>query len=139
MRKSGKKSGFTLAEVLVAMAVLMLIMAPMMGLIHHVSTINARTTRLQVAQLTAQLRLEELIGRTQDDIMKHLDANYTTLDSITFTRDDVFPVTVIISPVSGFTNLLRVVVSVDYGGGNFFELENILNVVPGGDEAEQTP
>ena len=148
--------GFTLTELIIAVAVLAVIVGPLIGLFIHAEYVNAQTIRLQTAQVTAQLRLEELVGRTWDGangVHPRLvalsggsqplvsDGSHTDEQGNTFPVEissynltsDIFPVTVTVTRPYDITGrLILAVITVSDGEKELYRLENVLNVTPGG-------
>ena len=63
IKKIGTQSGLTLIELLVSIVVLMAVIAPIYGAYVHSLQRSALAHRISVAYITAQLRMEELVGR----------------------------------------------------------------------------
>ena len=118
-----KTAGFTLAEVLAAMAILALTASSVLFLFMTATRLDAAGYKLTIAQAAARLRMEELVGQTAVDSEQMTD------------RNDGFPVDVSVSPdYEGFPGLVHVAVTVyDADGVDVLcRLENVLNVTPGG-------
>ena len=118
------KKGFTLTEVLIALALLMIVVGPLMLMYTHSTSLTAQSYRLSVAQATAMLRLEELVGRNDP-------GNWTLINEpepgtgMTVDREAA-------QNYNGFPALVLVTVTVRHNGKVLYELEDVLNVAAGG-------
>jgi prepilin-type N-terminal cleavage/methylation domain-containing protein len=144
-----KSSGFTLIEIIIALAVLMVVTTAMMAMSYHTTVLSVQTARLSAAHATAQLGMEELIGRTLNEGPNSIEAYLgagtpdTTSDSIKWNveKDGSLPYSVEISEkrdgVDLPEGLIYVIITVydDAGidAGRILHTQgNILNTIPGG-------
>jgi prepilin-type N-terminal cleavage/methylation domain-containing protein len=120
-QNASKAAGFTLAEVLIAVAVLAVAATAVISLFLAGTKLDAAGTKHAIAQAAAQLRMEALVGQTA------VDGGQGTADG--------FPVDVTVNAnYMGFPGLAHVTVTVyDADGVSvLYTLENVLNVIPGG-------
>ena len=67
--KSKTRAGLTLLELIIAVAILALVGAPIFGMWSYSVSLNASAHRMTIASFAAQQRMEELLGRPwQDDL-----------------------------------------------------------------------
>ena len=119
-------------ELLIALAVLAVTIMPIMGLFVMAAQNEAKARQLTIATVTAQMRMEELVGMTKDDLLgmttkptqvpividkwKDPDsAGYATYTTVDFNKYTNMP------------DLAYVTVTVSYKDGTY-TLEDILRV-----------
>lgn len=66
--KKSKSAGMSLIEIVVCVALLSLVAAPVLGLYFQCTQANVRARNINMATFTAQLQMEELVGLTNADI-----------------------------------------------------------------------
>lgn len=107
MSSNKQKSGFSLLELLVAISLLMVITVPILGMFVTSTRIASASYKTTIASLTAQMRVEELVGLTRDE----LDGKISSGDDVETNYG--FWVTVDIDfDYEGFTQLAEATVSV---------------------------
>jgi prepilin-type N-terminal cleavage/methylation domain-containing protein len=138
-----KTAGFTLAEVLIALAILALTTGAVIFLFFTGTRLDAAGYKLTIAQATAQLRMEELVGRTEPELADFLNDEYTPAAGV-LTRNETgqnfnFRVTLALDldyAVNGvsYPNLAHALIRVFDADDatELYRLENVLNVVSGG-------
>lgn len=129
MLKNKRISGVTLVELLLSLAILMVIIVPISMLFMQSMMVTAQSTRALIAVTTAQLHMEELIGRRMEDLENQID--------IINNRDNrPFEVTAeIVDPplsYSGLESLVWVRIKIGEPGNAIYELTSLINIEPGG-------
>jgi prepilin-type N-terminal cleavage/methylation domain-containing protein len=142
MKRLFNKSGMTLVEVLIAVALLALITAGALGIVQTGVFVSAQSTRAMIADVTAQQLVEELVGRNQAEITNHLQRivagtvetlvtstdtsrNATTSDGVRYELTVVFGY--IVNGVV-YDDLAAVTVNIMDGTNTIHSLEMVLNI-----------
>lgn len=125
-RKLKKQAGMTLLEVLIALALLSVIVAPVLGMFVTGTRLTTASYKLTSASVTAQMRMEELVGLDKDELSGELGTReyYNGFEVEAERTETGF----------GFENLIEVTVTVyDSDGTSVLATQtNILNVALGG-------
>lgn len=137
MKKENKKTaGMTLVELLIAIGVLVVVTAPILGLYVMGTRISAASYKLTSASCTAQLRMEELVGLTERELRGGAIENPLTLDNYDYNGFRVIAVVEFNNVVFAgvyYPALARAVVTVyDDDGTVLCVQENYLNIAQGG-------
>jgi len=70
----GKKTkGLTLVEIIIAMAVLIIVTAPIIGMFVMGTRISVTSYKMNIASFTAQMSIEELMGLDREEIEDEID------------------------------------------------------------------
>ena len=116
-----KKSGVTLTELIIAMAILAVVTAPIIGMFMYSTRLTAASYKLTMSSVIAQMKMEELIGEE-------------TLENVPRTPEGNFWYEISVQPTD-FKNLWNVTVNVyesQTGGSPLQSFTNIINTAEGG-------
>ncbi|MCL2014259.1 MAG: type II secretion system GspH family protein [Oscillospiraceae bacterium] len=153
---NSKSSGMTLIEALVSVAIIAFISVPLLGMIYAATDYNASSHKMTTATFTAQMRIEQLVGLTGEEICEDFDITVpsgtrwqaiidkadperTKTDSENFGNQNV-STTVRFYPVIDeieYEYLVEVTVTVTNNADEeiYSVQKNILNIMPGGGAA----
>ena len=121
-----RRSGVSLLELLLAVGILLIAIAPIFGLYTASLRANALAHRVTIATLTAQLRIEEFVGLTAGEVAAEDESGWF----------NGFYVRVAVADVYSMPALREVTVYVyeseEPGASQLVSQSNIINVMPGG-------
>ncbi|MCL2816471.1 MAG: prepilin-type N-terminal cleavage/methylation domain-containing protein [Oscillospiraceae bacterium] len=122
-----KKSGVTLTELIIAMAIFAMVTAPIIGMFTYSTRLSASAYKMTMASIIAQMKMEELIGLT--------DAELTAELTIERKEEGIFFYEIAEGSPTGFPKLREITVKVydSKTGGNLLQIfTNIINTADGG-------
>jgi len=127
-----KRSGVTLTELIIAMAIFAMVTVPIISMFTYSTRLSAAAYKMTMASIIAQMKMEELIGLDDDE----LTAEVTRTAAKLSVDDDnhAFYYRITNGSSTGFPNLREMIVIVYEGNTDnvLQEFTNIINTAPNG-------